>query len=500
MMADLSELIFEKNVTQIQHALRENRLTSVELVEYYLHRISVFDGILNSIITINPKALEQAAELDKKRKQGEYLGVLHGIPIVLKDNFDTYDLPTTSGAKAFEKLQPHKDAFIVDKLRKAGAIILAKTNLTEMANHGMTVSSAVGQTLNPYDLTRTPGGSSGGTGASITANFAVMGTGSDTVNSIRSPASANALVGIRASRGLVSRSGISPCSDLQDMVGPIARCVEDAAIMLSVISGYDHNDESTLPMKGKNVPDFTSGMKNYSLKNKRICLVSNIAGSDPDVLRIVDNAVFSLRENGAEVIVREIEELYVPDLLKNNDVQLFEQKLCLDKYLSDCESRYSPIRSTEEYVGTGLLTPSIVDDMRKKSLIKDPDSSPEYIKRLSRNRKLKEFIEKYMKDNSIDAFMYPLQNVLPVRTDDKRGQTGRNGLIASVTGLPAITVPGGFSKSDETARIGVPIGIEFLSEIFTENKLIGIAYAFEQATKHRKPPIGFPDLAKIRSV
>ncbi len=181
------DLCFEKSVSQLQDEFNSGKLSSVQLVDYYLKRIKVYDGVINSMITINPKAMAEAKRLDEERARGHIEGPLHGIPIVLKDNYDTFDMPTTSGALAFKDLVPAKDAFTVEKLRKAGAIFIGKSNLTEIANHGMTISSMGGQTLNPYDLTRTPGGSSGGTGAAVAANFAVMGTGSDTVNSIRSP-------------------------------------------------------------------------------------------------------------------------------------------------------------------------------------------------------------------------------------------------------------------------------------------------------------------------
>lgn len=188
-----AELEFEKSASELQKEMEAGKLTSVQLVKYYLKRIRVYDGVVNAFITINPNALKEAERLDKERASGKLEGPLHGIPIVLKDNYDTYDMKTTSGALAFKDLQPAKDAFTVDKLRKAGAIFMGKVNLTEIANHGMTISSMGGQTLNPYDFTRTPGGSSGGTGAAVASNFAVMGTGSDTVNSIRSPSSANSL-------------------------------------------------------------------------------------------------------------------------------------------------------------------------------------------------------------------------------------------------------------------------------------------------------------------
>ena len=291
-----NDLIFEKNVQELHSEMLNKKISSKELVEYYLTRIKVYDGAINSIITINPNALDEAEKMDSLAAQGKTVGPLHGIPILLKDNYDTYDMPTTSGALALKDLKPKKDAFVVDKLRKAGAIFIGKANLTEMANHGMSISSMGGQTLNPYDLSRTPGGSSGGTSAGIAANFAVMGTGSDTVNSIRSPSSANSLVGIRPTRGLVSRTGISPCSDWQDIGGPIARNVSDATLMLGVIAGYDPLDKSTEAVKGKIIEDYSKALKTGGLEGKRIALITNNMGNDPKVMKVVVQAVADVKK------------------------------------------------------------------------------------------------------------------------------------------------------------------------------------------------------------
>ena len=488
-----NDMIYEKSVAQLHKQMQEGKLTAHELVDYYLKRIKVYDGVINSIITINPNALSDADKIDAMKAEGKELGPLYGIPIVLKDNYDTYDMKTTSGALAFKDLQPAKDAFTVAKLRQAGAIIIAKTNLTELACHGMTISSMGGQTLNPYDLTRTPGGSSGGTGAAVAANFAVMGTGSDTVNSIRSPSSANSLVGIRPTKGLVSRSGISPCSDWQDMGGPIARNVADAALMLSVMAGYDPDDPSTAVIKGKELPDYTQALDVNGLKGKRLALLTTNLGDDPEVLHIVNEAVNAMHEQGAEIIKVDLPQLKLTDLLKNNDVQEWEQAPYLDKYLAT-QGDGTEVKTAKDYVASGLLTPSIVNEMTRMVNEKDPLHNPEYLSRIEKNKALRDEITNYMKDNRIDAFVYPLQSVLVVKTTESKGQYARNGLMASVMGFPAITLPGGFSSSDDTAPIGVPIGIELMGEPFSESKLISMGYAYEQATHNRKPPVVFPDL------
>ena len=485
--------IFEKSIPELEAQMRNGSLTSEQLTLYYLRRIKVYDGCLNSMITVNPAALEVAKQKDAERAAGRAVGPLHGIPVVLKDNYDTRDMKTTSGALAFKDLQPGRDAFTVQKLREAGAVIIGKANLTELANHGMSVSSMGGQTLNPYDLTRTPGGSSGGTGAAVAANFATAGTGSDTVNSIRSPSSANSLVGIRPTRGLVSRTGISPCSEFQDQGGPIARSVTDAAILLGVMAGYDPADASTSVMKDRKIPDYTRALTGNAVKGKKIALLSTNLGHDSEVRRVMEGAVRDFKALGADVVTVDIPELRVSDLIKHNDVQRWEQSISLDNYLKEL-GKAAPVRNTKEYVATGLITPSVAEDMAAKAAEVNPADNPEYKARLARNARLHDFVVNYMAEHGIDAFLYPLQSILVVQTNDKRGQAERNGLMASVTGLPAITLPGGFSSVTSTAPQGVPVGVELMGAPFSEELLIGMGYAYEQATKHRKAPAAFPDL------
>ena len=484
---------FEKSIAELQTLMNKGEISSKSLVSYFLRRIAVYDGILNSLITVNQDAIAQAEFLDAEREHGVVRSPLHGIPIVLKDNCDTYDMPTTSGALALKGFIPKNDAETTRRLRKAGAVILGKTNLTELANNGMTVSSVKGQTLNPYDLTRTPGGSSGGTGAAVAAGLAVVGTGTDTMNSIRSPASACSLVGIRPTRGLVSRHGVSPCSDLQDMCGPIARCTADAAIMLSVMQGYDPEDRSTETIKNKKLPDYSGCLITDALKGKKIALIKTIEGTDEDILRVIMDSVKSFEEQGASIVEVDIPELFTPDMYKFNDVQLWEQKPALDSYFSYEETR-SPFKTMKEYLETGLVTPTVEADLLKKVNAPDPKDSEEYISRIEKNRALRQFIITYLDENKLDAFLYPLQTVLTVKTTETKGQYGRNGIMASVTGLPAIDFQGGFSTPDETAPIGVPVGVELLSRPFSEPLLISMAYSFEQASRKRRSPIGFPDL------
>ena len=275
----------EATISDVHAAYKSGALTSVKLVKAYLERIRACDQAgpkLNVVIFLNPRALEEAAALDEHfRKTGKFVGPLHGIPVLLKDNINTKDMPTTGGSLSLAGYIPATDAAVTQKLRRAGAIILAKVNLHEFATWGETVSSIQGQTLNPYDLTRTPGGSSGGTGAGVAANFAIAGLGTDTVNSIRSPASANSVVGIRPTLGLVSRAGIIPYSFTQDAAGPLARSVTDAAKMLNVLVGYDPDDPATAWSVGNTEEDYTKFLKANGVLGKRIGVLRSFFGTAP---------------------------------------------------------------------------------------------------------------------------------------------------------------------------------------------------------------------------
>src|SRR5271168_3111546 len=299
----------EATISDVHAAYLSGALTSAKLVQAYLERIQAYDQAgpkLNAVILLNPKALEEAAALDEQlRKTGKFVGPLHGIPVLLKDNVNTKDMPTTGGSLSLAGYTPATDAAITQKLRSAGAIILAKVNLHEFAVWGETVSSIRGQTLNPYDLTRTPGGSSGGTGAGRAANFAIAGIGTDTVNSIRSPASANSIVGIRPTLGLVSRAGVIPYSFTQDAAGPLARTVTDAAKMLNVLVGYDTNDPATAWSVGNVEKDYTKFLKADGVKGKRIGVLRSFFGTAPinDEVNIIANqAIEDLKKSGATIV------------------------------------------------------------------------------------------------------------------------------------------------------------------------------------------------------
>src|SRR5689334_10980303 len=305
----------EATISTIHAAFASGQLTCAQLTRLYLDRIEAYNlkgPSLHAIITVNPRAMETAADMDRQYATNRAaVGTLHCIPLVLKDNFNTADMPTTAGNVSMKDSRPAVDAFTVAKLRNAGALVLGKANLQEFARGGMSKSSLGGQVLNPYDLTRTPGGSSGGTGASVAANLALAGTGSDTGQSIRSPSSANNLVGVRPTRGLVSRSGLVPNSQTQDEVGPIARTVTDAALILDVMAGYDPADPITAFGRGHQPASFTHLLRADALKGARIGAMTNLFGKEErhrEVNKAMDDVIARMEAQGATVVRFELPE------------------------------------------------------------------------------------------------------------------------------------------------------------------------------------------------
>ncbi len=488
----------ETTITDVQAAYKSGASTATRVVQAYLDRIQAYDQAgpkLNIVIFLNPKALEEAAALDEHlRKAGKFVGPLHGIPILLKDNINTQDMPTTGGSLSLAGYRPATDAAIVQKLRAAGAIILAKVNLHEFAVWGETVSSIRGQTLNPYDLTRTPGGSSGGTGAGVAANFAIAGIGTDTVNSIRSPASANCLVGIRPTLGLVSRAGIIPYSVTQDAAGPLARNVRDAAKMLNVLVGYDPEDPATAWSVGHIDADYTKYLKSEGVKGKRIGVLHSFFGKAPindDVNALSNKAVEDLRRLGATVLDLDTPDLDSGQISSDVSVHLYELKPELNHYLA---SGNAPVKTLEEIIESGKFHPNIGENIRKAQSLELDDS---YRLRLQKRSELQQRVMNILADNRLDAIVFPHQKRLVVPVGET--QLERNGALGSVTGFPSIVVPAGFSPPTPAAARGVPVGIEFLGRPWSENALIEIAYGYEQATKHRRPPATTPPLSATAS-
>ncbi len=487
---------YEASIAEIKQALEKSEISSEQLVKYYIRRIKVYDKILRSIITLNPSALNDAIELDKLRKKGQIKGALHGIPIVVKDNCEAVGMPTTSGCCSLRNYYSSNDSFIVKKLKDAGAIILGKSALSEFAVGGMGYSSLNKQSLNPYDLTRTPGGSSSGSGSAVSANFASGAIGTDTVNSLRSPASACNIVAIRATRGLISRSGIFPHTLTQDCAGPMAKYVEDIAIMLGAVAGYDPEDEFCAQIKNMPVEDYTKYLNANGLKGRRIGLLVNNIGDDQQVINVVNKAVADIKASGAEVINIDDDALLASYLLEANKLQYYAAKDDADEYIAKSQPAF-PFENLQKLVddnANGNKMGKEPYDRFVKALTSNVSKySEEYIAKIKQTDILREKIINIMNENNLDAFMYPLQSMLVAKTDYEKGQAKRNGIIAAITGLPAITVPAGFSEATSTALQGVPVGIDFLARPFEEGSLIEMAYAYEQITKHRNPPAGFAD-------
>jgi amidase len=498
-LPDRSFHLMETSIADIHQAMQAGALTCHDLVQQYLDRINAYDQqgpAINSMLYINPASLEQADALDQDFRRTHKLKPLGCIPIVLKDNFDTADMPTTAGALTLKGAQPEKDAFAVKRLREAGALILGKANLQEFASGGISVSSLGGQVKNPYDLTRTPGGSSGGTGAAVAANFAAAGTGSDTGGSIRSPSSATSLVGLRPTRGLISRDGIVPVSFTQDTIGPMTRNVADTARLLDEMVGYDPNDPVTALSVG-NIPKTYTAFLQNGLKGARLGVLTNLFGSGPEyeqVNEVMARAIDALKEQGAVIVRLEDAALDTEMLTAKFRLNEPEFKAALNRYLQQQGSRV-PVHSLAEIIASGKYhKPTLEKFFTTAQSYEDGPNSADYKDRRMRMDEVRIEVADLMAKNQLDALVYPHQKclVLPIGATF---QKNRNGIIAALAGFPAIEVPAGFSTPTPDAPIGVPVGIEFLGRAWDESELIRLAFGFEQATHLRKPPVSTPVLA-----
>lgn len=481
----------EATISEIHAAMHAGTLTCHELVLQYLNRIEKYDQQgprLNAMLYVNPKALQQADAMDLEFKRTGKLKPLGCIPVVLKDNYDTAEMPTTAGSILLKDTRPEKDAFAVTRLKEDGALILGKANMQEFALGGMTVSSLGGQTKNPYDLTRTPGGSSGGTAVAVAANFSAVGTGSDTGSSIRSPSSANNLVGIRPTAGLISRAGIVPVSVTQDAIGPITRTVADGARMLDAMAGYDPNDPVTALGAGHIPRTYTAFLQN-GLKGARIGMLKTLFGNGPEhqeVNRVMEKAIETLKQQGAIIVPVEDAALDTNVLFDKVNLEEFEFKPQINRYLENRGSRV-PVHSLAEIIASGKYDKPTLEKRLALSESLDGTNEPEYKDRRIKIDALKIEVANLMAQNRLDALVYPHQKRLVVPIGETF-QPDRNGVLAALAGFPAIVVPAGFSKPTDQAPIGVPVGIEFMARPWEESRLLRFAYGFEQATHARKPP------------
>lgn len=487
----------EATLADIQEALTGGELTSEMLVAAYLERIAAYDERgprLNSIITLNPAAIETARALDRERTERGPRGPLHGIPLLVKDNLDTFDMPTTAGSLALDGSVPPDDAFVVGRLREAGAIILGKTNLHEFALGVTTTSGLGGQTLNPYDTTRIPGGSSGGTAAAVTANLAVAGIGTDTSASIRYPAAMTSLVGIRPTLGLTSRDGLIPITLSKDVAGPIARTVTDAAILLDVMAGPDPADPATADAADHIPASYTEFLNADGLAGARVGVFRQMIDrdvSDPNVLALTDAAMAHLGDLGAEIIeLPEIPDLPFSDVVATTYPGL---EYHVNRYFESLDD--APFETVRQMFASGKLAPYIQAlEPRLRGDI-PPEEDDLFVEFLQARETVTAGVLGIMDGAGLDAIVYPTAVQPAFLVGDPslgfEGDIGLNTDLSSVLGFPAITVPGGFTSD------GLPVGIEFLGRAWSEGRLIELAFAYEQATLHRQPPHLVPEPTAI---
>ncbi len=479
--------VFEQSITDLQAALTDGRVTSRALVESYLARIRAYDQAgprLNAVVLLNPRALDEADALDRERAEKGPRGPLHGIPVLVKDNYDTVGMPTSGGALGLATLQPAADAFQVTRLRDAGAVILGKTTMHELAAGITTISSFTDQTRNPYDLQRVPGGSSGGTGAAIGASFAAAGMGSDTCGSIRIPAANQNMVGLRGTHGLSSRTGVMPLSSTQDIAGPLARTVTDLAIMLDATVGADPADPITAESAGKIPKSYRDGLQSGAFKGARIGVLRSLFGAAPEdeeVTGIVRKALDAMKAQGAEVV-----DVAVPgldDLLRESSVIGDEFKFDLADYLA--RQPNAPVKSLGEILDRGLHHVQLDQTFRLRNA-PETRQTEHYRQALVKRRASRAAVLALLEEQRIDAVAYPTLRRKPTLIGE--AQIGSSCQLSATTGLPAITMPAGFTPD------GLPIGVELLGGAFTEARLLNFAYALEQATSPRRPPFSTPAL------
>jgi amidase len=486
----------ELTISDLQQSLQSGRYTAKQLVEKYFDRISDVDKkgpSLHSVIEMNPDAERIAADLDRERKERGARGPLHGIPILLKDNIDTHDrLLTTAGSLALvEGAQPSQDAFVAKKLREAGAVILGKTNLSEWANFRSTKSSSGwsargGQTKNPYVVERNPCGSSSGSGAAIAANLGAAAIGTETDGSIVCPSSANSLVGIKPTIGVVSRAGIIPIAHSQDTAGPMTRTVRDAAIILGAIAGVDPRDNSTNASRGRLIADYTQFLDKDGLRGMRLGVSRKHFGFSERVDKLMNDHLAEMKKMGAVLV----DPADIPTQGKFDEsefeVLLYEFKADLNAYLAE---RKGQVRSLKEVIAFNEKNreremPYFGQDIMIKSEAKGPLTSKAYLQALRKNHLLTraQGIDFIMKRHRLDALVAPTGGP-SWPTDWVNGDhfSGGYSSASAVAGYPHITVPAGYV-------FGLPVGISFFGGAFSEPKLIKIAYAFEQATKARRAP------------
>jgi Asp-tRNA(Asn)/Glu-tRNA(Gln) amidotransferase A subunit family amidase len=480
--------VSELTIADIHRAFQSGEYTSEQLVQAYLDRIKKVNPQIHALSFINPEALMEARKLDEKYRKTKVLRPLHGIPIIVKDNINTAGLPTTGGSLALENFIPAEDAFIIKKLREAGAIVIAKSNMAEWAfSPRHSISSTYGETLNPYNTEYVPAGSSGGTGASVAASLGTIGLGTDTGNSIRGPSSHNALVGFRTTIGLVSRADIIPLYLRNDVVGAMCRTVEDATLVLEAMTGYDPTDPVTKYSEGKIPANYTQYLQRNGLKGARIGVLRELSEVDPDpeVKALFEKSIRDMESLGAVMV----DAVTVPDF-----AELRKNQWCAD-FRADLETylatyvKNDTIKTLEDIIRIGSTSKLTNDRVAYSAEHSGRAANPEitcadpYTDQ--RRIAFRKAIEDEMDRLKLDAIIYPTWNNKPAKTsrfnEDYKGDNSQ--IISPHTGQPAFTVPMGFTTGN------LPAGVQFLGRMYAEPTLIKLVYSYEQGTKHRKPPV-----------
>ena len=511
--AQLSAATFDlatASIVDINAAFDAGALTSEKLIQLYLARIKAYDNAgphLHTVITLNPNALAEAKALDAERKAKGPRSPVHGIPVVAKDNYDTFDLQTSAGSFLLEGSIPPQDATMIKKLRGAGAIILAKVNLAEFASGGsggtpQGFSSLGGQTLNPHDLARGPGGSSGGTGSALAAWFAPLGLGTDTGGSIRNPCSFNGVPGIKPTNGLLSRAGIVPLSLSFDTGGPMARNIYDVAVALGIMTGVDPRDPLTSTQAGLAYTDYTPFLKKDALKGARIGVVRDFLGQDPAVDKIFDQAVAELRASGAVVV----DPIHYPEFVLKGKASIMsamrntEFREQIREYLATLKPGY-PKNLTEMIAKANALkepTGHIAPNPGRFAAFKEENTGPAPTSLAYRAAKehgmplIREAVLGMFEQYQLDALVYPTTPMpAPLITESIKVPAGSATSltnIANLTNFPDVIVPAGVTAGK------LPVTLSFFGPAFSEPKLLAYAYAYEQATHHRVAPASTPPL------
>jgi amidase len=491
--------VIELSATDARDRLASGALTSRALTQAYLDRIAAIDDAgprLNAVIELNPNALGDSDARDAERKAGKARGALHGLPILLKDNIDVVGMVNSAGSLALADNKPTRDAFLVERLKAAGAVILGKTNLSEWANFRSTRStsgwsSRGGQTKNPYVLDRNPCGSSSGTGSAIAASLAAIGVGTETDGSIICPASVAGLVGLKPTVGLVSRTGVIPISVSQDTAGPMGRTVADVALLLSGMAGVDERDPAGAAAKGKIAEDYATSLKPDALKGKRLGLLRQAMGFHPDVDKAMNDAIAAIKAAGAEVVdikIATYNQWNDPEF----DVLLYEFKDGLNAYLKASGSPHASLEALIAWnkANAGTAMPFFGQEIFERAQAKGPLTDAGYVKARDVSRRLagRDGLLATLDRDKLDAVIAP--SVSPAwPTDHVLGDhfVGAGYGIAAVAATPSITVPAGESH-------GLPLGLTFMGRPYSEGDLLGLAFGLEQATKARKAPQYKPTL------